>query len=183
MRSFHFLFAAMVAAAGCSSGAPTNLPPEPDGSAGGQGAEVALEAEVGAALDVSASEASSGLPACAWPTRVDAGPGACRVGRVFLTCDFPSGGSCDNGSAFGPNVSMLCISDDPTACTGCSATTGMPTCTSKCAPNQYAMLCGGPPRLDPDGGTDRGYYEEAPAECVLVGPTPSGAGFWCCPCQ
>jgi hypothetical protein len=189
MRSSSFLFAATIAVAGCSSNAPTNLPPQPDASAGEQG-EVALEAEAGAeldaagaALDAPASEASPGLPACAWPTPVDAGPGACRVGRVFLTCDFPSGGSCDTGLAFGPNMAMLCISDDPGACTGCSATTGTATCTSKCAPNQYAMECGGPPRLDPDGGMDRGYYEQAPAECVLVGPTPSGAAFWCCPCQ
>jgi hypothetical protein len=169
---------------GCTGAAlrPSEVTLDPLG-VGAQGADVAPESEAGVAPDASASEASSQLPACAWPTPIDAGPGACRVGRAYLECDFPSGGSCDSGVAFGPDSSMLCVSDNPTSCPGCRATTGTATCKSQCAPNQYAMECGGPPRLTPDGGLDQSDYQEPPGVCVLVGPTPSGAGFWCCPCQ
>jgi hypothetical protein len=141
----------------------------------------------GGAPEISSTDASLPLPACAWPAPVDAGPGACRVGRVHLECTYPAGLACADGMTWtspeGP-VSMLCLSEDPTGCPGCHPIAGTATCKSKCAPNQYATSCGGPPRLALDGGgVDPGYYEEPPEACTLTTPTPSGMGFWCCPCE
>ena len=154
----------------CSSSTPDSAPP--------------LD---GGAPKVPLPDVPAQLPACAWPTPVDAGPGACRVGRVHLGCTYPAGLACADGMTWtGPEgpVGMLCLSEDPTGCPGCHPIAGTATCESMCAPNQYAMACGGPPRLALDGGgVDRGYYEDPPEVCVLVTATPSGMGFWCCPCE
>ena len=149
------------------------------------GADAPVVGEAGGGLDASPVDVSSEAPVCAWPTPVDAGPGACRVGRFHLECHFPEGATCDSGQSYTGTggVRMLCVSDDPTSCPGCHPTSGTVTCTSMCAPNQYATSCGGPPRLAVDGGgIDPDYYQEPPAVCSLVTPTPSGMGFWCCPC-
>jgi hypothetical protein len=142
--------------------------------------------EAGGQFDASPMDGSAVAPVCAWPTPVDAGPGACRVGRFHLECHFPEGATCDSGQSYTGTggVRMLCVSDDPTGCPGCHPTSGSVTCTSKCAANQYATSCGGPPmRAAVDGGGyDPSYYEEPAAVCSLVTPTPSGMAFWCCPC-
>jgi hypothetical protein len=154
----------------------------PDGLPSGD-APVVVEA--GGALDAAPVDVSTQAPVCTWPAPVDAGPGACRVGRFHLECHFPEGATCDSGQSYGGTggVRMLCVSDDPTSCPGCHPTSGSVTCTSMCAATQYATSCGGPPRLAVDGGGyDWGYYEEPPAVCSLVTPTPSGMGFYCCPC-
>jgi hypothetical protein len=140
----------------------------------------------GGTPEVSSSDASSQLPACSWPSPVDAGPGACRVGRAYVGCTYPSGVTCDDGSTYTSTpggVTMLCVSDDPTSCPGCRPISGTATCKSKCAPEQYAMSCGGPPRFTSDGGFDNSYYQQSPDVCTLLAPTPSGMGFWCCPCE
>jgi hypothetical protein len=142
--------------------------------------------EVGRALDVSPVDVSLEAPLCAWPTPVDAGPGSCRVGRFHLECTYPTGATCDDGTTYTGTggVRMLCVSEDPTTCPGCHPTSGTVSCESKCSANQYATSCGGPPRLALDGGgTDRGYYQEPPDVCQLATPTPSGMGFYCCPCE
>jgi hypothetical protein len=134
--------------------------------------------EAGSALDASSLDASSQLPACSLPTPVDAGADACLIGRFHLQCTYPAGVAFGDGSTFtSPNgpVRDLCVSDDPTGCPGSHPISGVATCESKCAPDQYAISCGGPP--------DQGYYQEPPDTCVLATPTPSGVGFWCCPCQ
>lgn len=143
-------------------------------------------AEVDGVVDLSSLDASSQLPACVWPSPVDAGPGACRVGRLHVECAYPAGVACDSGLTYtSPNggVTMLCLSDDATGCPGCHPIAGAATCKSICAPGQYAMACGGLPRLTPDGGFDDTYYQEPPSACALVRPTPGGVGYWCCPCE
>ena len=148
--------------------------------------DVSMLAEAGGPPDVSWFDASSPMPACTWPAPIDAGPGACWVGRVHLECSYPSGATCDDGKTYtgSGGVRMLCVSDDPTGCPGCHPISGTATCQSLCAPNQYVMACGGPPRLALDGGgIDRGYYQEPADVCTLATPTPSGMGYWCCPCE
>jgi hypothetical protein len=116
-----------------------------------------------------------GLPACAWPANLaDAGPGACRVGRAFVGCTYPSGVICEGGTG-ASFPTMACISDDPTSCSGCGSIAGAATCTNMCAPNEYAVSC---------GGLDNFEYQQPPATCVRVGGvTPGGSGFYCCPCE
>jgi hypothetical protein len=123
---------------------------------------------------------------CKWPTSLDdAGPGACGVGRAYVKCTYPSGVSCEGGvGASSPGgLTMLCISEDPTSCSGCESISGPPTCTNMCAPNEYAVSCGGPPRFSSDGGFDNFAYQQAPANCVGVGGTPAGNLYSCCPCE
>jgi hypothetical protein len=123
---------------------------------------------------------------CHWPASLDdAGPGACSVGRAYVECVYPSGVSCEaGGGAFSPGgVTMGCISDDPTSCTGCASTAGAATCTDKCAPNEYAVSCGGPPHFSVDGGPDDFVYRQAPSNCVDIGATPGGNVYSCCPCE
>jgi hypothetical protein len=124
---------------------------------------------LGAATCVIDAGASTTLLACQWPASLnDAGPGACTVGRAYVVCSYPSGGG------------ELCISDDPTSCPGFSST----ACTNKCAPNEYAVSCGGPPPgPTADGGAPAFTYQEAPAGCVSVGFTPGGNEYSCCPCE
>ena len=157
------------------------------GGAGGTApTDVSTVAEVDGSLDLSSLDASSQLPACMWPSPVDAGPGACGVGRAYVECTYPAGVACDSGLTYtSPNggVTMLCLSDDATGCPGCHPIAGTATCKNICAPGQYAMACGGPPKLALDGGYDQTYYQEPPSVCALVRPTPSGVGYWCCPCE
>ena len=132
------------------------------------------------------SEASTAPSTCQWPASLnDAGPGACSVGRAYVKCTYPSGVNCEaGGGASSPEgLTMLCISDDPTSCSGCGSTAGAATCTDMCAPNEYALSCGGPPHFNPDGGVDNFTYEQPPANCVGMGGTPAGNGYYCCPCE
>jgi hypothetical protein len=126
----------------------------------------------------------NGLPACAWPANLaDAGPGACRVGRAFVECTYSSGVVCEGGAGVS-FATMACISDDPTSCSGCGSIAGAATCTSMCAPNEYAVSCGGPPHFpSSDGSLDGFMYQQAPANCVGVGGTPAGNEYSCCPCE
>lgn len=136
------------------------------------------------------ADASGGFPVdaygqCTWPAYLDdAGPGACTVGRAYVQCSYPSGVTCEGGGgAFSPHgIDQDCISNDPASCSGCTSTTGAATCKSICAPNKYAVSCGGPPHLSPDGSSTFNY-QEAPDGCVGVGFTPGGNGYFCCPCE
>ncbi len=131
------------------------------------------------------SEATATPSTCQWPASLnDAGPGACSVGRAYVRCTYPSGVSCEGGpGASSPDgLTMGCISEDLTNCSGCGSTSGAATCTDMCAPNEYALSCGGPPRLTADGGFDS-TYQQPPANCVGKGGTPAGNGYYCCPCE
>jgi hypothetical protein len=131
------------------------------------------------------SEAIATPSTCQWPASLnDAGPGACSVGRAYVQCAYPSGVSCEGGpGASSPDgLTMGCISEDLTNCSGCGSTSGAATCTDMCAPNEYALSCGGPPRLTADGGFDS-TYQQPPANCVGKGGTPAGNGYYCCPCE
>ena len=101
--------------------------------------------EAGGPMDAPSIDASLTLPACAWPTPLDAGPGACRVGRFHLECTYPSGVTFDDGTSWtsptGP-VGMLCASGDPTGCPGAHPIAGTASCRSKCAP-VWPTVCGG----------------------------------------
>jgi hypothetical protein len=133
------------------------------------------------------SEASTAPSTCQWPASLnDAGPGACSVGRAYVKCTYPTGVSCEGGegaSSRQGGLTMLCISDDLTSCSGCGSTAGTATCTDLCAPNEYGLSCGGPPHFNPDGGGDNFTYQEPPANCVGMGGTPAGNGYYCCPCE
>jgi hypothetical protein len=160
--------ALLVAAVGCSSS--SSGAGAPDGAA------------------TSSDRQSAATPsACHWPASLDdAGPGACTVGRAYVECVYPSGVSCEaGGGAFSPGgLTMGCISDDPTSCTGCASTAGAATCTDKCGPNEYAVSCGGPPHPPSgDGGSDDFVYQQAPSNCVDIGGTPGGNVYSCCPCE
>jgi len=114
-------------------------------------------------------DAASAAGQCHWPESLnDAGPGACAVGYAYVDCRFPSGAGC------------LCISNDPTSCPGCGPGSGA-TCENRCASNEYAVSCGGPPRLLPDGGF--ASYQQAPDACVGIAGTPGGNLYSCCPCE
>jgi len=126
----------------------------------------------------------SALGQCPWPASLnDAGPGACTVGRAFVECSYPSGVVCDGGlgASGGSGITMLCISDDPTSCSGCASTAGAATCKNRCAANEYAVSCGGPPIPSPDGSFSDDY-QAPPHGCVGAGVTPGGSAFSCCPC-
>lgn len=127
--------------------------------------------------------ASDGGGHCRWPDSLnDAGPGVrgCGVGRAFLECTFPSGVSC-SARGSGP-LTELCISDDPTKCSDCTSLPSGATCHNRCGAGEYAVSCGGPPLLSPDGGTPP-VYQDTPAGCVAMGSTPAGNTYACCPCQ
>jgi hypothetical protein len=123
-------------------------------------------------------------PRCQWPDSLnDAGPEvrACRVGRAFLECTYPSGTAC--GASASGTLTVLCISDDPTQCPKCGPPPSGATCRNLCGPNDYAVSCGGPPlRPPPDGGV-ASVYQDAPAGCVSAGSTPAGNTYSCCPCM
>ncbi|HET7545730.1 MAG TPA: hypothetical protein VFK05_37940 [Polyangiaceae bacterium] len=107
--------------------------------------------------------------ACSIPRdSFDAGPGSCAVARAYVTCHTPSGAGC------------LCLSDDPTTCPDCAETfqNAQLSCESKCAANEYAVSCGGPPR--PNGNV---AYQGVPAGCHSLSGTPGGNQYACCPCD
>jgi hypothetical protein len=108
----------------------------------------------------SGSGGAGGLPACTWPASLDptdASGGKCTAARAYLVCADPSGGQ------------VGCISDDPTRCPG---TAGY-GCKDQCNADEYGAVCG---QVGP------GPEEAPPAGCRLVGPTPAGIAFYCCPC-
>jgi hypothetical protein len=112
--------------------------------------------------------ADAGIPACHWPASLDdAGPGACHASRALISCDGPSGG-CE------------CASDDVMACpadTACGLSNGYTTCQDECAAGEYAVACGGPPRLD------AGFVDQQPPSGCRAGlPDPGGVTLYCCPC-
>jgi hypothetical protein len=151
------------------------------------GADAATDVTTdGGPADAGASKASDALSTCEWPASLnEAGPGACRVGRAYVECKYPSGVSCDGGlgGSSPGGLTMLCISDDPTSCQGCDSISGPSTCTNMCAPNEYAVSCGGPPLISSDGGFDNFAYQQAPANCVGVAGTAAGNEYSCCPCE
>lgn len=102
---------------------------------------------------------------CTLPSNLTAvAPGVkpCTVGHAQVWCTQPSGGGCG------------CIADSAASgCPGCTPTGGT-TCENKCAPNQYAVAC---------GGLGSGQYEQVPDACVGVVYTPGGVAFACCPCE
>jgi hypothetical protein len=152
----------------------------------------------GAALDASdgmtepaTTDANGGYPAdaygqCSWPAGLyDGGPGVCTVGRAYVSCSYPVGVTCEGGvGAFGGNggIDMGCISADPTSCSGCTSTSGAATCQSMCAPDEYALGCGGPPHFVADGASPFAY-QEPPDACTFVAATPGGSTYSCCPCE
>src|SRR5262249_11377628 len=105
------------------------------------------------------------LPACTWPAALDAadaGAGACRPARTLLDCTSPQG------------VSEVCISDDPTRCTGDNGAVAGPfTCHDTCAPNEYAVSC---------GKIGVGLTVDPPTGCHDALASPGGIVFYCCPC-
>jgi hypothetical protein len=163
---------------GTWSCAPTCVVPLEDGGSN--------DGNPSAGDDAGHSQPTTALPACHWPASLDdAGPGACGVGRAYVKCTYPSGVSCEaGGGASSPGgLTMLCLSDDPTSCAGCVSIAGAATCTDMCAPDEYAVSCGGPPQFSNDGGSGDFAYQEPPANCVGVGGTPAGNAYFCCPCE
>jgi hypothetical protein len=59
------------------------------------------------------------------------------------------------GASSPGELTMGCISEDPTSCSGCVSTAGAATCTNMCAPSEYAVSCGGPPHPPSGGGSLR----------------------------
>lgn len=132
-----------------------------------------------------ADSATQGPGQCNWPANLnDGGPGACSVGRAYVECMYPLGVECEGGTgASSPSgLTQGCLSNDPTRCSGCSSTSGTATCKSQCAPDQYAVSCGGPPMFSPNGGI--GFdYQAPPDGCVGIASTPGGNTYSCCPCE
>jgi hypothetical protein len=167
------------------------------GAAAGMGACGSTAMMVGAAGkgdDAADQEGSARLESDAADTdatSTDAGTGAdsfdagvviipCSVGNAFLTCTLPGGG-CE------------CTSDVATCrsycgdAAGCQDPCADASCTNRCAPDQIAMGCGGPPRPLPPPWDDATppvtyIYADPPDACALA---PGGAGpeilFFCCP--
>jgi hypothetical protein len=149
---------------------------------------IAVVSLVPAATSCSSSNDQAGnqdaASECHWPASLnDAGPGACAVGRAYVSCSYPSGVSCEGGAGASGGVTMLCISDDPNSCQGCGSISGAATCKNMCAPNEYAVSYGGPPHFSNDGGPDTFVYQQAPTNCRGVGVTPGGNQYSCCPCE
>jgi len=179
-------FAGLLSAAGCSSGSGArclNPQPLPPFCGGGEPQPPPTAADVSNAGDAGtepdggdrvpekgATDASHDAGQCRWPDSLDdGGPGACAVARAYVQCTYPSGAGC------------FCLNDDPTSCPECGPNTGA-VCTSVCAPDEYAVSCGGPPRVLSDGGV--GFdYQSAPASCTPAGATPGGNEYSCCPCR
>ncbi len=164
-------------------------------SCGGETGSTATSGTADGSQSSEPTQPSKSSAQCNWPAYLDdGGPGTCTVGRAFVECQYPVGVVCEGGPSAsgggeGPSgpvsgLTQLCISSDPTSCSGCSSSTGTATCTNKCAPTQYAVSCGGPPVPSlPDGGQVTWTYQNPPEGCVGVGGTPGGNGYYCCPCQ
>ena len=135
---------------------------------GGNAAIESQQSSSGNAQKISSAGAAS-VAECNYPmSSADAGPGACTVARALVECtsDEPNAATCE------------CLSEDPTTCAFCEQQLkGNVTCVSKCAGNEYAMGCGGPPI--PDGDV---HYQDAPSGCAGLGYSPAGSEFVCCPC-
>ncbi len=143
------------------------------GACGGSAAIESTSTSAGNAQGAAAGAASSTGECRALANTVDAGSAACSVARALVECasSDPTSGSCE------------CLSDDPTTCAFCrQQLTGEVTCVSKCAANEYAVACGGPPIINGDGTSSQGPVS-APPGCGDLGYTPAGSEFACCPCQ
>jgi hypothetical protein len=70
-----------------------------------------------------------------------------------------------------------------TSCPDCSPPPEGTTCTNQCAPNEYALICGGPPPIPlPDGSVPVVVYQEPPAACRPAAINLEGQSL-CCPCE
>ena len=121
--------------------------------------------DAGTDTSSSGDGSTEALPACAWPASVnghDAGAGACRAARTFLSCTAPNG------------VGEECTSDDPTQCSGGNGMPGVTfTCHDLCGPEEYGAAC---------GSIGPGPISDPPAGCHGAEATPAGVVFYCCPC-
>ncbi|HZU85090.1 MAG TPA: hypothetical protein VE987_19295 [Polyangiaceae bacterium] len=151
----------------------------------GQASPAASDASATTASDAPAEAgegSSESAGPCALQTQLgDAGSGirACRVGAALLDCSYASGVGCGAGTTGGA-LTVLCVSDDPTACPTCDAGA---TCQNRCGPTQYAIACGGPPPVPSIDGAPAFTYEQAPDACVGSASTPGGVNYYCCPCE
>ena len=133
-----------------------------EGAAVGGGGAAALS---GAGSNAAASGAA--VPACTRAPGLD-GPNAprdsCRSASALLRCDV------------GQGATQICLSDDRMRCPVLAGESVAPPkrCTNDCAPNQYAVVCGG---VGPNIGD-----AHAPEGCERGLPTPGGPAFSCCPC-
>ncbi len=122
-------------------------------------------ADAGAANDDAGSSGSGTGGACNAPKNSNSAPiGACLSAAKFVDCTFDSGAA-----------PCGCLSNGANSCTGCGPDDGA-TCVSKCASNQYAVSCGGPP----SAGVS---YDPVPANCEVVAQTPHGKSYACCSCE
>jgi hypothetical protein len=124
--------------------------------------------DASAAAAPTSYDASGPMPACKWPANLGPGNGgACTASRFFLACH-------------AGDLTQLCTSNAPNACPN----SGGGSCESRCAPNEYAIACGGPPGLPPPPGhpAPPAPPDNAPAGCRSAGITPGGLSFACCPC-
>ena len=148
--------------------------------------QLSSPSDASAALTSGSSAIDGAMGQCRWPSDLyDGGPGACRVARAYVQCVYPSGVECEGGvgaSSPSGSLTMGCLSDVATSCSGCTSTSGAASCTSLCAATEYAISCGGPPRPLPDGGFGVDY-QEPPDACTGAGGTPAGNAYFCCPCE
>ena len=120
--------------------------------------------EDGGSSGVGGKSGSGAGGACNVPKNSNSAPiGSCLSAAKFVDCKFDSGAGCG------------CLSNGPNSCTGCGPDDGA-TCVSKCASNQYAVSCGGPPSA---GVT----YDPVPVNCEVVAQTPGGKSYACCSCE
>jgi hypothetical protein len=113
----------------------------------------------------------------------DAGPGvhACTAWNALLVCSSPTGRACNARGT--PPLIEICSSDALTSCPDCSPPPEGTTCTNQCAPNEYALDCGGPPPIPlPDGSVPVVIYQEPPAACRAAAIDFEGQSL-CCPCE
>ncbi|MEO7035566.1 MAG: hypothetical protein ABI548_16690 [Polyangiaceae bacterium] len=103
---------------------------------------------------------SEGADLCNLPKNSNSSPiGSCLSAAKFVDCTF------DSGAGVG------CLSNGATTCDGADGA----TCVDKCASDQFAISCGGPPAM---GVT----YEDVPANCEVAANTPGGKAYACCSC-
>ena len=132
---------------------------------GCKGAQVTYSPDAslaGAAGETATGSGGSGNGgACNVPTNSNSAPiGSCLSAAKFVDCTLDGGG-------------VGCLSNNANTCTGYEGA----VCVSKCASNQYAVACGGPPAA---GGVT---YEPVPSNCTVVAVTPSGKSYACCSCD
>ena len=82
-------------------------------------------------------------------------------------------------------VDMDCLSDLPASCEGCASTSGQSVCKGLCAPDEYAVTCGGIPIPPPPDGPPATsvVFEEPPDGCRASPVYTSEFTTLCCPCQ